>query len=472
VTATNTNTNTNIRNQAVGLTGRLSIILVAVVIVLCAGAAVFYLYSQTEARRDIAAAIADRIFSVVDLIEDTPTTQRPALLLALRSPWLDAEMLERKPELDQRVPEEFAKLRVQILSQLQQFGDHEAVIGVSDRPWPDPFHKFRRDRGADERRAPRDRRTLMIGVKLSDGNWLAFRMPLRPPRPLPEFQMIGVIVVSALVILLFAIWAAYWVTRPLARFAEAADRLGVDLRAPPLPEHGSRELRKAAHAFNQMQDRLRRLIDDRTMMLAAISHDLRTVLTRLTLRAEFIDDPQQREKAVADIDEMRSMLDASLSFARDDTAEEARTSVDLSSLLQSLCDDLADAGNAVHYEGPARLPYWSQPVALRRVFANLIGNALKYGVEATVTAAPADGGVVVEIADRGPGIPTDKREQVFAPFYRLEGSRSRETGGTGLGLSVARGIVRRHGGDITLHDREDGGLIVRVTLPATSGANR
>ena len=453
-----------------GLTGRLSIILVAVVILLCAGAAVFYLYSQAEARRDIAAAIADRIFSVVDLIEDTPKEQRPALLLALRSPWLDAEISDRSPAIVEQVPEEFTKLRLQILNQLQQFGDRMVMIGVSNRPWTGPSRKLRSNHEEEERHRPRDRRTLVIGIKLTDGNWLAFRMPLRPPRPLPEFQMIAVIVVSALVILLFAIWAAYRVTRPLARFAEAADRLGVDLRAPPLPEHGSRELRKAAGAFNRMQDRLRRLIDDRTMMLAAISHDLRTVLTRLTLRAEFIEDPQQREKAVADIDEMRSMLDASLSFARDDTAEEARTSVDLSSLLQSLCDDLADAGNAVHYEGPARLPYWSQPVALRRVFANLIGNALKYGVEATVTAAPLDGGVVVEIADRGPGIPTDKREQVFAPFYRLEGSRSRETGGTGLGLSVARGIVRRHGGDITLHDRKDGGLVVRVTLPATAAA--
>ncbi len=460
----------NTRNAAVGLTGRLSIILVAVVILLCAGAAVFYLYSQAEARRDIAAAIADRILSVVDLIEDTPKEQRPALLLALRSPWLDAEISDRSPVIVEQVPEEFTKLRLQILNQLQQFGDRMVMIGVSNRPWTGPSRKFRSNHEEEERRRPRDRRTLVIGIKLSDGNWLAFRMPLRPPRPLPEFQMIAVIVVSALVILLFAIWAAYRVTRPLARFAEAADRLGVDLRAPPLPEHGSRELRKAAGAFNRMQDRLRRLIDDRTMMLAAISHDLRTVLTRLTLRAEFIEDPQQREKAVADIDEMRSMLDASLSFARDDTAEEARTSVDLSSLLQSLCDDLADAGNEVHFEGPARLPYWSQPVALRRVFANLIGNALKYGVEATVTAAPLDGGVVVEIADRGPGIPSDKREQVFAPFYRLEGSRSRETGGTGLGLSVARGIVRRHGGDITLHDREDGGLVVRVTLPATAAA--
>ena len=455
------------RNHSVGLTGRLSIILVAVVILLCAGAAVFYLYSQAEARRDIAAAIADRIFSVVDLVEGTPQDQRSTVLRALRSPWMQASIQPRAPALINDGPPEFTRFRDQISRQLQALGERSVVIGVSDKP----MERRRRGRGGDDDddRRPSMRNTLAVGVELADTSWLVLRMPLRPPRPQRELHMIAVIVVSALVILFFAIWAAHRVTRPLARFAEAADRLGVDLRAPPLPEHGSRELRKAARAFNRMQDRLRRLIDDRTMMLAAISHDLRTVLTRLTLRAEFIDDPQQREKAVADVDEMRAMLDASLSFARDDTAEEARTSVDISSLLQSLCDDLADSGSKVQYEGPARLPYWSQPVALRRVFSNLIGNALKYGFEATVTAAPADGGIMVEIADRGSGIPEDKREQVFAPFFRLEGSRSRETGGTGLGLSVARGIVRRHGGDITLHDREGGGLLVRVTLPASSG---
>jgi signal transduction histidine kinase len=454
------------RTQAVGLTGRLAIILVAVVILLCAGAAVFYFYSQSEARRDIATAIADRIFSVVELIEGTPEAQRPMLLQALRSPWLYAAIIPEPPVPEAAGSPEFAELRADLRRQLSALGDRAVVIGESDRP----VERLRRlDRSEDGPPGPsRDRRLLVVGIELADANWLVFRMPMRSNRLPREAHMIGVIAVSALVILFFAIWAAHRVTRPLAHFAEAADRLGVDLRAPPLPEHGSRELRKAARAFNQMQDRLRRLIDDRTMMLAAISHDLRTVLTRLKLRAEFIDDPQQRDKAVADIDEMRAMLDASLSFARDDTAEEARTSVDLSSLLQSLCDDLSDAGSKVAYDGPSRLAYRSQPVAMRRAFANLIGNALKYGGEADVTAAGDARGVTVEIADRGPGIPADMREQVFAPFFRLEGSRSRDTGGTGLGLSVARGIVRRHGGDITLHDRDGGGLLARVTLPAVA----
>jgi signal transduction histidine kinase len=452
------------RNHSFGLTGRLSIILVTVVILIAAAAAGFYFYSQAEARRDIAEVMADRIYSIVELIEGSSAEERPLLLRALRSPWFRATIGPEAPKLSPEVSPEFSNLGTLLRRQLLSLGERPIVVGESDRP----MEPWRRPRGGNEEFGPPHRRVLVVGVELPDTNWLVFRVPLRPNRLPREAQMIGVIAVSALVILFFAIWAAHRVTRPLARFAEAADRLGVDLRSPPLPEHGSRELRKAARAFNQMQDRLRRLVDDRTMMLAAISHDLRTVLTRLKLRAEFIDDAQQRDKAVADIDEMRAMLDASLSFARDDTAEEPRTSVDLSSLLQSLCDDLADAGSKITYDGPARLAYWSQPVAMRRAFANLIGNALKYGSEAEVFARAGEGAVTVEIADRGPGIPAAMREQVFAPFFRLEASRSRETGGTGLGLSVARGVIRRHGGDIALHDREGGGLLVRVVLPAVA----
>lgn len=454
------------RKHSVGLTGRLSIILVAVVILLGAAGAAFYFYSQAEARRDIAVVLADRIFSVVELIEGTPANQRPLLLRALRSPWFRATVRAEAPQISPDVSPEFANLDTLLRRQLLSLGERPILIGEHEQQ----EERWRRPGGGEDDEGPvRHRRFLVVGVELPDTNWLVFRVPLRENRLPRETHMIAVIGVSALVILFFAIWAAHRVTRPLAHFAEAADRLGVDLRSPPLPEHGSRELRKAARAFNRMQDRLRRLIEDRTMMLAAISHDLRTVLTRLKLRAEFIDEPQQRGKAVADIDEMLAMLDASLSFARDDTAEESRTSVDLSSLLQSLCDDLADAGGRVAYEGPPRLAYWSQPVAMRRAFANLIGNALKYGGEADVSAAGSEGAVTVEIADCGPGIPAAMREQVFAPFFRLEGSRSRETGGNGLGLSVARSIVRRHGGDITLHDRDGGGLLVRVTLPAVAG---
>ena len=266
-------------------------------------------------------------------------------------------------------------------------------------------------------------------------------------------------------IIMGVFWAAHRMTRPLRKFAYAADRLGVDVNAPPLPEKGSRELRNATRAFNQMQERLKRFIDDRTQMFAAISHDLRTSLTRLRLRSEFIEDEEQKAKALADLDEMEQMLSETLAFARDDNKTEATTKFDLGQLLHSLGDDLSDMGHTATYEGPAHAIFKGRPVALRRAFANLANNAVSYGKEVDIALSAAPDEVVVEFRDRGPGIPEDHREKVFAPFFRLETSRNRETGGTGLGMSVARNIARQHGGDIELLDRDGGGLIVRMVLP-------
>ena len=258
---------------------------------------------------------------------------------------------------------------------------------------------------------------------------------------------------------------AHRLTRPLTRFAAAADRLGVDVQAPPLPERGARELRQAARAFNRMQKRLCHLIDDRTQMLAAISHDLRTALTRLQLRTEFIDDSQQRQKALSDLEEMHTMLSATLSFARDDMEAEARSPLDLAVLLQTVHDDYVDAGQTVNYQGPNHLIWVGRPTALRRAFTNLIDNAVKYGHQADVSLTAVDNVITVTIGDRGSGIAAKLREQVFTPFFRLETSRNRETGGVGLGLAVARTAIRRHGGDITLTDPSGGGLLVTVSLP-------
>jgi signal transduction histidine kinase len=275
---------------------------------------------------------------------------------------------------------------------------------------------------------------------------------------------LGISVLTAGIALL-AIWAARRATVPLARFAQAASRLGTDVGAPPMPETGPSEIVQAARAFNQMQERLQRLVDDRTRMLAAIAHDLRTALTRLRLRAELIDDPEQQAKAAADLDAMAAMLDETLAFARDDGARETRQDVDLAALARSLCDDLADTGHPVTYAGPDRLRLACRPVALQRALANVIDNAVHYGGSADVTLRGEPDRAVLTIEDRGPGIPRDMREQVFQPFFRLEPSRSRATGGTGLGLAVARTIVHRHGGEITLADRQGGGLVVRIALP-------
>ncbi len=255
-------------------------------------------------------------------------------------------------------------------------------------------------------------------------------------------------------------------TRALGRLAEAAERLGLDIRGNPVPEEGPRELQTLAQTFNRMQTRLRRFVEDRTRMLAAISHDLRTPLTRLRLRASFIADPEQEQKMLADLADMEAMVQSALSFARDDAEAEARRIVDLAALLQTLCDEAVDLGHRASYDGPAHFDLVCRPVAMRRALTNLVDNAVKYGAAARARLLAADQHATIEIVDEGPGIAPAELEKVFAPFYRLEGSRNRDTGGVGLGLSVARSIIHGHGGEIALANRAEGGLQVTVTLPA------
>ncbi|RYI99163.1 MAG: HAMP domain-containing protein [Acetobacteraceae bacterium] len=271
---------------------------------------------------------------------------------------------------------------------------------------------------------------------------------------------------------LLILWAVRRLTRPVRALAEAAERLGRDVNAPPMPEAGPTEVAKAAHAFNTMAERIRRFVGDRTQMLAAIGHDLRTPITRLRLRAEFMDDDEQRRKMLSDLDEMEAMVAATLAFARDDSAGEPTAPLDLAALCRTVLDEAADArpdlAEAIGYEGPERLVVQARPVALKRALANLIGNALAYGGAARlVLTAPEAPGRPVRLAveDNGPGIPPESLEAVFQPFRRLEASRNRETGGTGLGLPIARNILRAHGGDVVLRNRPGGGLVALANLP-------
>lgn len=395
-------------------------------------------------------AMVDRIAAVVEELEAIAPAERPRLLRVVNSRHFNIHLSSERPALEPLpwyLPDD---VRRHARTYLAQLGDRPVSLGYASRK---------------EDEAGRHSPRLLVATGLSDGSWALFHVsnPFpRPPRGIGFALWLGVTVT---IILLVSVWAAHRMTKPLRQFASAADALGLDVRAPPLPEHGSREMRRATRAFNGMQGRIRRLVDDRTMMLAAISHDLKTALTRLRLRAEFIDDEEQQAKALADLEEMQAMLEATLSFARDDAAEETPTALDLASMLQSLCADHADAGHDAAYIGPDRLRFRGRPVALRRVFANLIDNAVRYGTSAEVDAVDEGGTVKVRIADSGPGIPEDRRDDVFRPFYRLESSRNRETGGTGLGLAVARSIVHRHGGEILLDRHVSGGLLVEVILP-------
>jgi len=272
---------------------------------------------------------------------------------------------------------------------------------------------------------------------------------------------VGIVLASVLVV--------RWITKPLRRLAAAAEGFGKGAAPVPMPEDGPREVQDAARAFNAMQARIHRLVSDRTQALAAVSHDLRTPIQRLRLRAGFLDDAEAQRSIDADLDEMEAMVEATLAFLSGDADGEEPRPTDLAAVLRTLCDDAADRGGAVAYTGPDRALLRLRPVAAKRAFANLIDNAVKYGGAARVALRDSPAAAVVTVEDDGPGIPEAAMATVFEPFRRLEASRNRGTGGTGLGLTIARRAVEGHGGTIALANRPGGGLLVTVRLPRADG---
>ena len=311
---------------------------------------------------------------------------------------------------------------------------------------------------------------IVIGMEFPDEGWLILHMAVPKPRPWHSTTFLIAFVLMTVAAAALSFWAVRRLTLPVALLAEAAERLGRDVNAPPLPENGPIEVSRAAIAFNTMAARIRRFVQDRTFLLTAIGHDLRTPITRLKLRAEFIEDDEQRQKFMADLDELDTMVAATLAFGRDTADTEPASRFDVVALLRTVLDDEADASPDVSdkltYEGPAHFTITGRIVAMKRTFANLIGNAVKYGDAARVKLAGPDGGMItITVEDNGPGLPADELERVFEPFYRVEDSRNRETGGTGLGLPIARNIVRAHGGDVVIANCPGGGARATVTLP-------
>lgn len=308
-------------------------------------------------------------------------------------------------------------------------------------------------------------RNLQVSVPLADGQWLSFATALPAGGPAYSAQFLLSMGVMALIILAVSVWAVRRVTTPLGLLATAAERLGNDVNAPPLPETGTIETQAAARAFNGMQTRLRNLIENRTRLLAAISHDLRTPLTLLRLRAETVENKEERDKMLATIGEMDSLIGTTLQFARDDSASEPRRQVDLAALVHSVVAEMADAGLPVRMQPAAPILYRCQPAALKRAARNLLDNAVKYGKMGSVEVHAAPRAVEITVDDDGPGIPEADLARVLEPFHRLEESRSRETGGIGLGLTIVHSIIQAHGGKLTLTNRSGGGLRASIVLP-------
>ena len=437
------------------------------------------------------AQVLARTASIVRLVEATPPALHPHILRTASSPrlrfWVDdatavdaAVAAHRDNPLQKRLIDLLDGSAQQVLVELS---DEKREIwrwlerrrdDDDDEQRVDGDHALRQTAAAAEARREHRRKwrsmNLIASVQMTDGRWLNVETLLpraSPAAALPSLIGTGVLAVALSVIVVLMIRR---MTRPMADLAAAAERLGRGEAVPPLPERGPDDVRQTTRAFNRMHGRLQRFVQDRTRMLAAISHDLRTPLTSLRLRAEFVDDEETRTKILETLDEMQRITEATLAFAREEARREDTRTVDLAALVDSLCEDLRDLGMDVTYGGPPSLLYACRSTSLKRALRNLIQNAVTYGERARVTLVRDDQEVRVLIDDDGPGIPEADFERVFAPFVRLEESRSQETGGIGLGMAIARSIVRGHGGDITLAHRPEGGLRITMHLPRVGQA--
>lgn len=317
---------------------------------------------------------------------------------------------------------------------------------------------------------PPGRRTTCRAVSLSlgDGTYLNLVMqPRRPPPAAPsKYRLLPYILFFAGCLVLLAYAVARMSIRPLRQLAQAATELGRNIEQPPLAERGPTEVRYAASAFNTMQAQIRRYLQERTQMLAAITHDLQTPLTRMRLRLEKVPDKELQARLVEDLAAMQAMIRDGLDLARSMNSSEPMQRTDFDSILDSVCADAAEAGQDVSLSGQTGVPVTARPSAMRNCLNNLIDNAVKYGGYARVTANLENGKIIVQVRDGGPGIPEDMLEPVFDPFFRLETSRSRDTGGTGIGLTIARNIAEQHGGRLHLGNHPEGGLVATLELPA------
>jgi signal transduction histidine kinase len=432
--------------------------------------AVYSTDRQTAVLEANESQFADRVASVARLLDRAGGDERKDLVEALNSPilsvsWTPEPVFPHDHEESQELSAVRAALepyfgrldknRIHVMDRHvgDLFTDHHAQSSISWTSMMRLAHNMP------------DNQTVQVSLQLNDGSWANFGLTLVRSATLLSHRSILSTLIMALGIALFSVLATRWIGRPIATFAQAADRLGRDVNAPPLPPNGPKEVRSAAAAFNDMQDRIRRFIEDRTRMLAAISHDLRSPITRMRLRAEMLGDDSPKQPMLADLDEMEAMVTSVLEFARGETAAEPTQTIDLSATLAAICDNATDMGLPAEFNWQGRLVCACRPLAMKRALANLVENAAKYGGQAHVAARHAGAAIEVVIDDQGPGIPTEEIEKVFTPFYRLEPSRNRKTGGMGLGLTVARTIIRAHGGDIALVNRPEGGLRATVLLP-------
>ena len=413
---------------------------------------------------------SDRLADAVRLLEAEAPARRAATAAALQASDLRVTLID-DDQVSANVPR--GQMRATLGARLgseREIRSTGAGMGMGMRGGGQ--HGFgAAQRGGDLAQNGQPHRLRSFDVRLADGQWvrIAEQNESETPPALPT-DLITQLLITLLIVSAVAMVAVRQTTKPLQQLAQAADTLGSDLDAPPLAETGPTETRRAAQAFNRMQARIKRLVDERARALAAVSHDLRTPLTRLRLRTELVSDEPLREQMAADLDSMAAMIDATLDYLRGLQDSEAVRKIDMNALLQSLCADAAVLGKTISVAGSARTPYSGRLSALRRALQNLIDNAIKYGHGAAIRIEDDESTLRLFVEDDGPGIAPDELARVTAPYYRPDASRSRETGGVGLGLSIVSDIALLHGGELLLTNRPQGGLCATLVLPRTAKA--
>jgi two-component system osmolarity sensor histidine kinase EnvZ len=402
--------------------------------------------------------LLNEVTDMVRMIEAAPPSMRPSLALAAgsrskRVSWIPAAT-EAAAFLDA------SKGRDEVAERIVSADTHHTAVVVEETP--------PKNLAAELDPGQRGSREYVMAVRLLDRSWVVFSAPARIWGLSQTSRWLIWMLFLAVSISLFTVLAARRFAGPIKELATAVRGFGVNPQAPAIPESGPRELRQVIRTFNEMKAQIQKFVSYRTMMLAAISHDLRTPLTRMRLRGEFIEDAEQQARLFRDVDEMQAMVEGALAFFRDDAVSEPTTTFDLANVLLTITNDYADQKIEVRYEGPMHAVYQGRPFALKRAFSNLVENAIKYATPPAIELVRESNAYVVLIRDRGPGIPDHALANVFLPYYRVEKSRNRNTGGVGLGLTVAQAIVQGHGGEIRLRSCLSGGLEARIALPLMS----
>lgn len=428
--------------------------IVAGFVCLHVGNLLFYNHEKMVSEADaFAIATVERALSI-----HTSLSTHPELLEMLQTPLFSLTYSEQPLRTPERVWPHSDEVREAVVAHLR--GGHEGKAVPAGAPAAVQTRAEGTRLWYTSRPEPPE---LLVQIPLGDDSWLRIRAG--SPGVTQGHTLAAVFGTSILggLVMLLVLFATRRFSRALPKIAEAADRVGRDSQLVPIDAAGPKELRRLTEAFNTMQTRVSGLLDERRLMLGALSHDLRTLVTRLSLRMDGIADEHQRARAAQDIAAICDLLDEAMDFAREDASDEVSIPVDLSSLLQALVDDAVDAGKSAVYEGPDDVVVTGQPVGLRRAFGNLLDNGLRYGDSVRVRLTQAERQIRIDVVDAGPGIPEAERPRVLMPYVRLEGSRSRDTGGSGLGLAIASNVIRRHHGTLSFLDTDDG-FTVRVEL--------